>query len=87
MAKRTELTKYKRRRETEMRLMQHQRGTEPRSRRMKTKNNYSTKDRTSHITISNTNSRKEEEIKAVIPACTKGCLDLNPRHHKVGPVQ
>ena len=33
------------------------------------------------------NTRMKEEIKAVIPACTKGCLDLNPRHHKVGPLQ
>ena len=33
------------------------------------------------------NTRMKEEIQAVIPACTKGCLDLNPRHHTVGPLQ
>ena len=33
------------------------------------------------------NTRMKEEIKAVISACTKGCLDLDPRHLKVGPVQ
>ena len=67
--------------------MKYQRETEPRSRRMTTMNKYTNKERTTHITISNTNSRKEEEIKAVISACTKGCMDLNTRHHKVGPVQ
>ena len=54
---------------------------------MTTMNKYTIKERTTHITISNTNSRKEEEIKAVISACTKGCLDIDPRHLKVGPVQ
>ena len=32
-------------------------------------------------------SNQKKEYKAVDPACMNGCLNLYPRHHKVGPLQ